>query len=711
MVITNKSMKTKSTVQGRIIMSKESDSILSVDNNDLTFTADQIQYLREEFERQRKWVNLLSTRERKVLELLEVTRNSLSYRLGRFFTWLPRKLVKNIVPRNRINLFNFVQIDEEEQEQDLFPSSLIISPKLLPTNSKMRKADNLVEDVLIAIRRGNMTVDAARDIFLEGSFSMDIDELRKASQRIMGYLLQSNEYQPSINNVYVGILRALVRTRNTLALDFGERYISEINDQRALRTLIQIHGKSGNFMRPIELLQQMPRSSWRTEQLDRFNSGAKIFKHGVKIKLPKSKPIKSKPGVVLYHASQSLPHTNSGYAIRTHGLVSALNNHGVDTRVVLRYGYPNDRTDFDGSNIQTSEVIENVNYNFVPISKAHPSLINYQGVYNFNTLEFYQEKAIASIMKQAEEIQPEIIHSASNFVVGMAGAKAAKLLGIPSIYEIRGLWHLTQSTKRDGYEGSDHFELTERLEIETAKESDYVFTITAALKDILVENGIDEHKISVLPNAVDPTKFKHTEKDQELERELGFKNKVVIGYIGSFVNYEGLDLLLEACSLLYKKIGDRFRLLLVGDGAMMNSLRKISRFLQIEDIITFTGRIPHEHVQDYYSLIDIAPLPRKGHRVCELVSPLKPFEAMGAGKVVITSNVKALAEIIDDGHTGLIFEKDNSSDLAEKLESVILNEELRKSLGENARKWVVENHSWEIVSRGVTEVYQKLRDE
>ena len=143
----------------------------------------------------------------------------------------------------------------------------------------------------------------------------------------------------------------------------------------------------------------------------------------------------------------------------------------------------------------------------------------------------------------------------------------------------------------------------------------------------------------------------------------------------------------------------------------MNSLRKISRFLQIEDIITFTGRIPHEHVQDYYSLIDIAPLPRKGHRVCELVSPLKPFEAMGAGKVVITSNVKALAEIIDDGHTGLIFEKDNSSDLAEKLESVILNEELRKSLGENARKWVVENHSWEIVSRGVTEVYQKLRDE
>ena len=100
----------------------------------------------------------------------------------------------------------------------------------------------------------------------------------------------------------------------------------------------------------------------------------------------------------------------------------------------------------------------------------------------------------------------------------MAGAKAAKELGIPSIYEIRGFWHLTQSTKRDGYEGSDHYKLTERLEIETAKMSDHVFTITQALKDILVENGVSEKKISILPNAIDSQKFSITKKDKRLEK-------------------------------------------------------------------------------------------------------------------------------------------------------------------------------------------------
>ena len=148
----------------------------------------------------------------------------------------------------------------------------------------------------------------------------------------------------------------------------------------------------------------------------------------------------------------------------------------------------------------------------------------------------------------------------------------------------------------------------EKLEIETAKMSDHVFTITKALKDIMIENGISESKITVLPNAVDPSKFKISKKDKQLEKELDFQNKVVIGYIGSFVKYEGLDLLLEACAILNKKLGDCFRVLLVGDGEIMQQLRKLSQFLQLEDIVRFTGRVSHENVNRYYSLIDIAPL-------------------------------------------------------------------------------------------------------
>ena len=162
-------------------------------------------------------------------------------------------------------------------------------------------------------------------------------------------------------------------------------------------------------------------------------------------------------------------------------------------------------------------------------------------MYNFNRLKRYESQAISSLISMANQVKPAAIHSASNFVVGLAGAKAAKALGIPSIYEVRGFWHLTQSTKREGYEGSDHYTLSERFEIQTAKESDYVFTITKALKDILVENGVEESKISVLPNAVDSSKFNLNPKDKLLKKDLGFEDKVVIGYIGSFVHYEGLD--------------------------------------------------------------------------------------------------------------------------------------------------------------------------
>ena len=673
----------------------------------LTFSSSQIEYLRDEFERQRRWVNLLSTREKAALEELERTRGSLSYRVGRFLTWLPRIIQKSI-KSDRKKIVYFVEEDEENKEKELFPSSLLITPELLPSGSSSRKADSLVEEILIAVRRGSVTVNSIRDSFSEGSFSMDASEQIKSASTIMDHMLSSPQYGPSIRNVFVGILRSLSKSAPSEGQNFGESYIEELPDERALRTLVQLHGKGGNFARPLRLLKLMPRSPWRKDQEKRFNNAANLLENGLQLNKTKSDQIISMGKNVIYHASQSMPHTSSGYAIRTHGLTSSLNSKGYDVDVYLRNGYPLDRSDFKGNDVNAEEKVENVTYHFSHTEPNDPSLINYQEVYNFNRLDEYENQAIDTLISNGRKSKPIAIHSASNFVVGLAGARAAKALGIPSIYEIRGFWHLTQSTKREGYEGSDHYKLSERFEIETAKESDYVFTITNALKDILVENGVEESKISVLPNAVDSSKFKIIAKDAELEKELGFENKVVIGYIGSFVDYEGLDLLLEACSILKEKHGDIFRLLLVGDGDTMQLLRRTTRFLQLEDQVVFTGRIPHDEVQKYYSLIDIAPLPRKGLRVCELVSPLKPFEAMGSGKVLVVSSVQALAEIVNDGVTGMVFEKDNSADLAEKLETAILDENLRKSIGNNANKWVMENHSWEVISERVTKIYDEI---
>ena len=691
-------------------MSGVEDTLDNLGQDDtLTFSSKQIEYLRGEFERQRRWVNLLSTREKNALEELERTLNSLSYRVGRFLTWSPRKIHTILQNRNK-KIIYFVEEDEEEKEKELFPSSLLITPDLLPSESSSRKADSLIEEILIAVRRGSVSVNSIRDTFSEGTNSMQDSEQAKAATTIMNHMLSSAIYGPSIKNVFVGILRSLAKGNPSNAQEFGERFIGDITDERAIRTLVQVHGKMGNFSRPLELLKLMPRDSWRKEQEKRFSAAAALLENGLKLNSRKPVKIEPKGKNVIYHASQSMPHTSSGYAIRTHGLVSSLKKKGYSVDVLLRNGYPLDRSDFKGGTVHPIEEIEDVFYHFSHTNPNDSTLINYQEVYNFNQLQNYETQAINSIISAAKKINPIAIHSASNFVVGLAGVKAAKTLGIPSIYEIRGFWHLTQSTKKEGYEGSDHYTLSERFEIEVAKESDYVFTITNALKEILVDSGVEESKISVLPNAVDISKFNLNPKDRKLEKELGFEGKVVIGYIGSFVNYEGLDLLLEACAILKERHGDIFRLLLVGDGDMMQLLRRTARFLQLEEIIVFTGRIPHEEVQQYYSLIDIAPLPRKGLRVCELVSPLKPFEAMGSGKVLITSSVQALAEIVEDGVTGLIFEKDNSEDLAAKLEIAILDEDLRIAIGENANKWVTENHSWDVISERVTKVYDEIME-
>jgi len=678
----------------------------------LQFSLAQVEYLRMEFERQRRWVGTLSAREKSAMDELDAISHSVSYRLGRFLTWPLRRLQK-LSGRRKVQIHHFVEDKEEDDEtSNLFPSSLLITPELLPESGAQQKPDLLVEELLLSVRRHSLAVNAARDLIMDSSFGVSDEDMLDALNRVMNHMMRVGEYRPSIRNVFVGSIRALAQREAATALEFGEKWADDVDDARAYRTLIQMHGISGNFSRPMELLSRVPRDEWRREQTARFSTASRLLESGLMANYPATKKIESIDNSILYHAAQSMPHSTSGYSIRTHGLVTAIRKSGWDAEVHLRHGYPLDRTDFRGEEVLAMEKIDGTPYRFYPYTENQPAhIINYAEVFNFSQLEEYQGSAVRTLMSQAKETKPQILHSASNFVVGLAGAEAAKRLGIPSVYEIRGLWHLTQATKRLGYEASDHYNLSERLEFEAARNSDHVFTITHALRDILLENGIEPEKVSVLPNAVDPERFDIAPRDPELEDELGYGGKVVIGYIGSLVEYEGLELLLEAVAQLKNELGDVFRLLIVGDGSVHEKLRRMTRFLAIEDIVTFTGRVSYDGVERYYSLIDIVPLPRLGLRVCELVSPLKPFEAMATGKVLITSDVAALAEIVDDGKTGLLHRKDDAEHLAERLKEAITDSDLRDKIGKQAREWVCETHSWDVISKRVTEVYTRLLED
>ncbi|MCB0321403.1 MAG: glycosyltransferase, partial [Bdellovibrionales bacterium] len=373
---------------------------------------------------------------------------------------------------------------------------------------------------------------------------------------------------------------------------------------------------------------------------------------------------------------------------------------GRDVKGITRWGFPLDLQSAGfgpDESIPEEELVGEVPYlRMSSVSEGYGSnpLPDY--------LRRYEVEAAARCRKEL----PILVHAASNFMNGVVVNALSRRFGIPSIYEVRGLWEVTRLSRQPNWEGSDYFRMQVRMETEACKGAASVIAITSALKREMVRRGVEADKITVIPNGVDSSRFVPLERNTDLASQLGVEKKTVIGYIGSVVDYEGLPLLVDAVQFLAQKRRD-FHLLIVGDGATLNELKGQTRRLGLEEWVTFTGRVPHEEVESYYSITDILCYPRKGVEVCEMVSPMKPFEAMAMEKAVICSNVDALTEIIKDGQTGILHKKDDVTDLTMKLSQLIDSETLRKDLGKNARKWVQSEREWDILGRQLNDLYKE----
>ena len=390
----------------------------------------------------------------------------------------------------------------------------------------------------------------------------------------------------------------------------------------------------------------------------------------------------------------SLPHHSNGYATRSHAiLTSMLTNSSYHAIGVTRSGYP---FDVGTDNFEPEDVVDGVHY--MRMKRAH---------YYDQPLDEYMQTAADEAEELIASQNPSVVHSASAFYTAFPALIAARRKGLPFVYEVRGLWEITRASTIPGWGETERFKLESDLETMVAKEADQVVAITGALKDELVRRGVNEKKITVIPNAINKEHFKPQTPNRELKQKLGLKEGVpTIGYVGSIVTYEGLDDLLKALSLLKKK-GIGFNFLLIGDGNALNGLKAEIKAEQLDDEVFITGRIAHHDVPDYYSLIDIAPFPRKPIPVCEMVSPLKPFEAMAQEKAVIASDVAALKEIVIHGKTGLLFEKGNVEDMAEKLEILLRDDVLRRALSAAGRNWVLSHRDWSQVAPRFDTVYDK----
>lgn len=312
------------------------------------------------------------------------------------------------------------------------------------------------------------------------------------------------------------------------------------------------------------------------------------------------------------------------------------------------------------------------------------------------------------LMEVVAEEQPDILHAHSPALNAVPTLRVGRRLGLPVVYEIRAFWEDAAASHGTAREGNWRYRLTRALESWAVQRASAVTTIAHGLRDDLIARGVPREKITVIPNAVDVTAFQGGgTKEPRLVQELGLEGKVVLGFLGSFYGYEGLDVLLRAVPALAARRPE-VRVLLVGGGPQEDRLKALARDLGIADRVVFTGRVPHDRVQGYYDLVDLLVFPRTSIRLTELVTPLKPLEAMAMGKPVLASDVGGHRELIRDGRTGWLFRPDDPVALAEKVDEVLAARASWRAVLDRAHAYVSTERSWAAVAARYRAVYEPL---
>lgn len=300
----------------------------------------------------------------------------------------------------------------------------------------------------------------------------------------------------------------------------------------------------------------------------------------------------------------------------------------------------------------------------------------------------------ARIKTLIHDLQPDIIHAHSPVLNAIPAILNGKRMGIPVVYEVRAFWEDAAVDHGSTTDGSLRYRFTRMLETWALRRVDHIFTICEGLRKDITGRGIPESKVTVIPNAVDVDAFQLSGKaDDDLRRKFGLDGATVIGFVGSFYAYEGLDILIDALPELLERFPD-LRLLLVGGGPQNNNLQVQARNTGVEDKVIFTGRVPHNEVSRYYDLIDLLAYPRHSMRLTELVTPLKPLEAMAQGRIFIASDVGGHRELVRDGETGRLFRADDINALVETVSQMLDNRDkwpqfrvAGRNFVENVRNW------------------------
>lgn len=381
---------------------------------------------------------------------------------------------------------------------------------------------------------------------------------------------------------------------------------------------------------------------------------------------------------ILHVLDHSIP-LHSGYTFRTAALLREQRARGWQT---FHLTSPK-----QGPTAQAHESVDGLDFFRTPALPAAP------GVPVLNELRLI--RALTQRLQQVvEQVRPDIIHAHSPVLNALPALKIGQRNRIPVVYEIRAFWEDAAVDHGSTREGSLRYRATRALETHAIRRAGHVFTICEGLRADIVARGIPSAKVTVIPNAVDVEGFQLAQPaDPALQVRWGLQGRTVLGFIGSFYAYEGLDLLVSAMPQLVQQCPD-VCLLLVGGGPQEAALKAQVQLLGLTDRVVFTGRVPHAEVNRYYDLIDLLAYPRHSMRLTELVTPLKPLEAMAQGHLFVASDVGGHKELIRHGETGWLFKADDRDALAAAVLDMLAHRDRWPQLRANGRRFVEDVRNW-----------------
>jgi glycosyltransferase involved in cell wall biosynthesis len=407
---------------------------------------------------------------------------------------------------------------------------------------------------------------------------------------------------------------------------------------------------------------------------------------------------------ILHIVTDALPTTNAGYTVRTQEIAVAQRFAGLDPHVVTRIGFPVTSGKLDGRFL--------VSVDGVPYHRLLPWVLP-------RSADAMASRHLALASRLVSSLKPAVLHAHSNYVNGMVGLALRQRYGLPLVYEVRGFWEDTWLSRHPGLEdtlrASEVYRATRALETLVMTSADLVVTLGAAMKAEIVSRGVPPEKVLLAPNGVSSAFLSPLPPGAALRASLGIDpSDFVVGTVTSLFGYEGIGTLLSAAAAMgtprearepradksdisgsdpAAQAGKSVKVLIVGDGPERASLERQAASLGVEAI--FTGRVPPGRVRDYHAVLDAFVVPRTPDRVCQLVTPLKPVEAMASGLPVVLSDVAALAEIVTDGVTGLLFPPLDAEALADRLRLLRADPSLRARLGREAHAWAA-GRTWAL---------------